>query len=507
MHSDLERVLRVLHARNLLQGTSVSDLAKIAGLARQTVSNAKSQFKLYLSNAPQPSKADIDEVYNQLLTLHVDQALNSGANNRHFAQVTGAVAGFALRYHTNVLDGSLSINKVVKVGQAYLSLACQITARKDNVGTPIHSQGKAAQYLLKELGNQKLVNALFSRSNGYQTGQYSKSWKLKDKALDINQRIKDLSIKLIEKDVEEWQASNAPNQVGSPICSVSTVTYPGPALSPEDRTIDVPLKILGTFSIPSFLQVMDIARHTMQPKSVAVPLANLANVDPNLGRTYNIFTRLRSAERKALGYMNYDISGGIQIICFNILSHYQNGKYEDFYDLRDSYPLIFSYGYDPEVKRSIREEIARDLAVSEDKVKSLLTAYANGSQKKVKNSEKLRQFFIESDRLRQEVMAVIDLHRPDVLVSALKQSKRSLPEDIDWQSIEQESSNVQARDKASVFFFVWTYFEKQVRDALLTLLDDGVPLHDAAYSKKKVLFADLEDVIRDSTGFDLKIRA
>ena len=205
--------------------------------------------------------------------------------------------------------------------------------------------------------------------------------------------------------------------------------------------------------------------------------------------------------------MNYDISGGIQIICFNILSHYQNGKYEDFYDLRDSYPLIFSYGYDPEVKRSIREEIARDLAVSEDKVKSLLTAYANGSQKKVKNSEKLRQFFIESDRLRQEVMAVIDLHRPDVLVSALKQSKRSLPEDIDWQSIEQESSNVQARDKASVFFFVWTYFEKQVRDALLTLLDDGVPLHDAAYSKKKVLFADLEDVIRDSTGFDLKIRA
>ena len=507
MHSDLERVLRVLHSRNLLQGTSVSDLAKIAGLARQTVSNAQAQFKSYLAEAPKPSQADIDVVYDQLLTLHVDQALTSGTEHRHFAQVTGAVAGFVLRYHSNVLDGSLSINKVVNVGQAYLSLVCQITARKDNVGTPIHSQGKAAQYLLKELGDQKLVNALFSRSNGYQTGQYSKSWKLKNKALDINQLIKYFTIKLIEKDVDTWQANNKPKQVASSICSAKTVTSSGQALSPEDRTADIPLNVLSTFSIPSFLQVMEIAQYTVIPKSVAVPLANLANVDPNLGRTYNIFTRLRLAERKALGYMNYDISGGIQIICFNILSHYQNGNYQDFYDLRDSYPLIFSYGYDPQVKKSVRKEIARDLTVTEDKVKSLLTAYANGSQKKAKNSEKLRQFFVESDRLRQEVMAVLDLHRPDVVASALSQSKRSLPEDTDWQRIEQESSSSQARDRASVFFFVWTYFEKQVRDAMLTLLDDGIPLHDAVYSKKLVSFKAIEYVIHDLTGFDLKIRS
>ena len=104
--------------------------------------------------------------------------------------------------------------------------------------------------------------------------------------------------------------------------------------------------------------------------------------------------------------------------------------------------------------------IANDLGKSIDEVKELLTAYSNGSQKKVGQSEQLKAFFKESDQLRREVVATIGAHQPELLKSAIAQSKHSFPEDMDWQSIEKEATGQESRDKASVFFFIWTYFEK-----------------------------------------------
>lgn len=241
------------------------------------------------------------------------------------------------------------------------------------------------------------------------------------------------------------------------------------------------------------------------PSSVAVPLKNLATIDPDKGRSYNIFTRLRSSERKALGYHNYDISGGLQIISFGILYKYASDRYQEPEDLISSYPTIFEYGTDPEAKQALRQEIADDLGVTIDEVKALLTAYANGSQKQVGASSRLTEFFDESDQLRKEVIAVIDTHEPDLLKSALEQSKKSFPDDMDWQSIEKESSGEEARDKASVFFFIWTYFEKQIRDAMLSVVNDGIPVHDAIYSKQKLPFKDFEDAVLQQTGFEVKI--
>lgn len=90
----------------------------------------------------------------------------------------------------------------------------------------------------------------------------------------------------------------------------------------------------------SFIQVMSIA-HPSPPDCITVPLSNLSRVDPEKGRTYNIFSRLKSDERKALGYNNYDISGGLQLICFNILTQFPLHHYQTFDDLHAAYPLIF----------------------------------------------------------------------------------------------------------------------------------------------------------------------
>ena len=39
------------------------------------------------------------------------------------------------------------------------------------------------------------------------------------------------------------------------------------------------------------------------------------------------------------------------------------------------------------------------------------------------------------------------------------------------------------RNKSSVFFFVWTYYEMLIRKAMLECLPDGIEVDDAVYSK------------------------
>lgn len=198
MNENLKKALRVLQHRGLVGSTTDSELARLAGLSRPTIIKSKTEIEAYLNSAPLPSNSDENYVDKKLITTYVDIALTSGLSGRHFAQVTGAVAGFVLRHETNLINNIQTPKKVVRVGQAYLNVMTQIEARKDGKGTPINSQNKDARYLLTELNNSTLVEALFSRSNTYRTDAYSKSWKLTHRASILNQSIKDRTIKLIE---------------------------------------------------------------------------------------------------------------------------------------------------------------------------------------------------------------------------------------------------------------------------------------------------------------------
>jgi DNA-binding transcriptional MerR regulator len=195
----------------------------------------------------------------------------------------------------------------------------------------------------------------------------------------------------------------------------------------------------------------------------------------------------------------------LQIISFNILNQFSHHKYATFDDLHGKYPLIFDYGVDPAAKKALREEVAKDLGVTIEEVKKLLTAYANGSQKQVGNSSNLQEFYEQSDQLRREVVSTIATQKAGLLSSAISQSKKSFPEDMDWQSIEKEGKSEDARNKASVFFFIWTHFEKKIRDAMLSVVNDGIPVHDAIYSKHKVPFRLFEQAVLNETGFQVTI--
>lgn len=505
MNQNLEKVLRVLKHRGLAESTNPTDLAKYAGLSRTTISKLKDDIANYMTTAPAPSKSDIEFVDKQIVTTYVELALTSGSDKQHFLQVMGAVAGFVLKNNKNLISNIKTTKKAVRVGLEYMKLVTQVETRKGKKGTPVHSQNGAAKYLLTELNNSNLVTTLFFRSNSYRTDDYAKSWRLTQQAAVINKQIVDLTIDLVDEYNKSMVGfTHFPVHIRDSSCNGKSVNLGQVNKLIEQQRFLIKVQDLAKLSIRSFIQVMSIA-HPSPPSCIVVPLINLANVDPSKGRTYNIFSRLRSTERKALGYHTYDISGGIQIICFNILTQYILDKYKTFYHLQDAYPLIFSYGYNPVAKKALRKEIASDLGKSIDEVKALLTAYSNGSTKNAGNSDKLKRFREESDQLRREVVATIAQYEPDLLKSAIEQSKNNFPEDTDWQSIEKEDNKKESLDKASVFFFIWTYFEKQIRDAMLSMVDDGIPVHDAIYSKKVVNYGVFEQAILDKTGFDVKI--
>ena len=282
------------------------------------------------------------------------------------------------------------------------------------------------------------------------------------------------------------------------ICLSSSRTFTNPP-SHIELTVNDVLKL----SLVSMIQVLNIAKLNRFGKPFYVPLHNLASTDETIGRTYNIFTRLRSEERLALGYHNYDMSSGIQIISFGILWEYARSRYQDSDDLIATYPMIVRYGDEPKYKRVIRKLVARKLKLTVPEVKELLTAYANGSQRSTQNNALLQQFRDESDLLRREVISLIEQHRPEIRALAVSQSKHSFPEDIDWEGISADGEL--AREKASVYFFIWTYFEKQIRDAMLSVVDDGIPVHDAIYSKHQIPYEDFEAEILKQTGFQVRI--
>nr|WP_297350124.1 hypothetical protein [uncultured Glaciecola sp.] len=505
MNQELEKVLRVLKSRHVAESTPQTELAKLSGLSRQTINKLKDDIKGYLKTAPVPSKTDLDFVDSKLVKTYVDLALSSGSDKQHFLKIMGAVAGYVLRKDTDFINNIKTPKRIIRVGLEYMKLVTQVESRKGTNGTPIHSQNGAARYLLTQLNKSILVASLFVRSINYRSDAYSKTWKLTNKAELPNKRIVDLTIELLDEYNRSMSAlTYFPVHIAESLCTGKSVKLGKVDTFMAQDHFLIEVQDLAKLSMRSFIQVMSIA-HPAPPSCIAVPLTNLASVDPEKGRTYNIFSRLRSSERKALGYHNYDISGGLQIICFNILYQYPHSKYHDFCDLQAAFSVIFNYGFDPEYKNKLRQKIADDLDLSIDEVKRLLTAYANGSQKQVGKSTELKEFSEQSDQLRREVIAVIDIYEPKLRKSATEQSKNSFPEDQDWQNIEKENSSQEARDKASVFFFIWTYFEKQIRDAMLSIVDDGIPVHDAIYSRQELAFEVFEKAIMAQTAFEVRI--
>lgn len=518
MNHNLEVAVRYLKHRGLGNNRPNTELAVLSGLDEKTIYRNKSLIANYYATAPRCKSSEACKMDDHLI-----KHILSSTKLNSFSDLLGALCGYLLVYRDGDLSSIKRSSQVTLFGKHYFDVLVKILSHKDqSKGTAIHSKNVSLRYLRR---HDQCFNKHFNVNDKYYAGSHSKRYMLTSKSKAVVKKLGVLLknnliqyVRLLGEHMKgvgniynDYSLRMIPLALPNQSLATKPVTYTSPYICSSGRRtfvrhkdcIALSVEELANLSLPSLLQVMGIASLSTDKRSVIVPLKNLSSTDPNLGRNYNIFTRLRGAERKALGYNNYDMSGGIQIISFGLLYKYGGHVYQTADDLFQEYPMIFSYGYDQKYKDTMRGSLAAELNISIPEVKALLTAYANGSNKKAGDNKQLALFREESDKLRREVISVIATHRPEVRELAVKQSRHDFPEQIDWEDTAKNDKT--ARKMASVYFFIWTYFEKQIRDVMLSLVDDGIPVHDAIYSKRTIPFQDFEDAIFKQTGFEVKI--
>jgi hypothetical protein len=513
----LARVVRVLHHRDLLATTSDAELARLCGLSRQTILKRQADIASYVQSSPVASLNDCQLVDKRILQTYIDDAIATSAQGQ-VAAILGAIAGYVLRYEVKLLGNVNQRAKIMSTGRAFVGLCATVLTRKDNQGTPIHHQHKDANYLLTGLNKAGFVDKLFKRSDSYKSGNYAKKWQL----LPLAYQVVELSVNHLLDYIQQYaqlstnQLSLSPQHIPPLICLGKSDNQLAQATSTTELTTTTSAVIVTTnnnadchflvsyqqlhqLSFSSLLMLLNQAEFSPYQHYLAVSLANLGQTDASIGRSYNVFTSLKSAERKALGYINYDISSAIQIISFGLLYRYGHNP-----ELFSQFSSIFQYGFDTEFKQQFRNTISQDLNMPLADVKALLTAYANGSTKDSDKHPLLNSFSEDSDLLRREVISTIAQYEPAVLKLAIDQSKHSFDEKMDWVST-RRLDDATERAKSSVFFFIWTYYEKQIRDAMLSVVPDGITVHDAIYSRHQVPLEAFEKAILEQTGFEVKV--
>ncbi|MCC4275995.1 hypothetical protein [Marinomonas communis] len=499
INKNIEKAIRYLNHLGL-KNRPGAELAFLASVSTKTITRSKSDIDSYFLSAPTPSSLERSELDDKAVKYFL--STDHPHSHQTFKSLLGALCGYLLVYRSGLLPDIKTREQAIQAGNYFIDIALRILAYKDQTkGVPIHSNNQSLVYLKRLNQTTGLFDKLFITGSAYKAGSFSKSYLLTKESYLLLKKLGILLknnliqyVSLLDKHIARLDSITKIYPLPNPyICLSSSRTFTNPP-SHIELTVNDVLKL----SLVSMIQILSIAQLNKIGKPFYVPLYNLAGTDETIGRTYNIFTRLRSKERLALGYNNYDMSSGLQIISFGILHQYTSRE-----DLFEQYPLIFNYAWNPDHKASLRAEIANDLELSVSEVKELLTSYANGSMKKTGNSRLLAEFRQESDQLRREVISLIAQHQPQILSDAIRQSNHDLSEVADWKDDEAEDGL--DREKSSVFFFVWTHFEKLIRDAMLSVVDDGIPVHDAIYSKHLVPFTDFEAAILDQTGFEVKI--
>lgn len=499
LNSKSMAAIRYLKSTNSsLENTTMQQLASMTGCERKYFIRHKHELETYYKNSPDATPEEVRYFHNKsleyFLTLHNDKD-----GKYFFKDDLGAITGHLLKYKYNLLGHLKTNTKVIEIGKAVIAIMCDIKSRKNlKEGASINSKSKKAKFLLE--GNKvAFIDKLFTRSNDYKVGSKSKKWKITALGEELLKDVVEFFIENIEMIcnkktkrlpfpvIKKWYHSAA---------TYSSVSVPFRVPITTDKNLIVALNHLATLSLSSILQLLNACVHYDKFKyELHISLAHMSSTDETLGRCYNVFTRLHSCERKIFGYVNYDMSCALQTISLQLI----NAN-------KDSYPMLTRYASDKSYKRLVRETIAHDLEVSVSTVKQRLTAFANGGISGANKHLLYGKFQNESDNLRREVLCYVAKYEPKILKLAIEQSKkRKLLENINWLDSSPEESQTLARNKSSVFFFVWTYYERIIRQAMLLTLTDGIEVHDAVYSKMNLEVKVIEDKILDETGFHIVI--
>ncbi len=213
--------------------------------------------------------------------------------------------------------------------------------------------------------------------------------------------------------------------------------------------------------------------------------------DYQYSRVYSVFTSISSDTRKVLGFYNYDIGAALQTICLQLV------------DDPSQYPLHQELMHDKKAFRAqVQDEIGKDIKW----VKKELSKVNNldSMPKKYNQYPLLKAYYQEALPLRAEI---IDNAEQQILSRATKFANNKLRKI--WTKGKKEPDFIEdGKKESSVFFFIWTQWERQIRESMMSCFDDPNAchqVHDAVYSRQIIDPGTIEAKVLSDTGFVVKI--
>jgi hypothetical protein len=216
--------------------------------------------------------------------------------------------------------------------------------------------------------------------------------------------------------------------------------------------------------------------------------------DEQHSRVYSVFTSIRSETRKRLGFINYDVGSALQAICMQLVLD------------PSKYPLHKKLVDD---RRKFRSQIADEANKNIAWVKKELTSANNRESMPTRYNTipTLKAYFEEALMLRKEI---INSTKPLILERAMALAKPEWIKIWDEQVKKYDFIESGKKKESSLFFFIWTQLERQIRVVMMSCFDDPTgchQVHDAVYSRQKIDPKVIESEVLKQTGFKVQISA
>jgi len=213
--------------------------------------------------------------------------------------------------------------------------------------------------------------------------------------------------------------------------------------------------------------------------------------DDQYSRVYSVFTSISSDTRTLLGFKNYDIGSALQTICLQLV------------DNPSRYPLHQELMNDKnKFRHKIMLETGNDLAWAKKEFSKANNL--DNMPKRYKQYPTLQAYYKEAVLLREEVIQGVDatiLERAELFAKPKWRKK--------WVKGKKEPEYIVDRVKeSSLFFFIWTQHEREIREAMMSCFNTPEAchqVHDAVYSREEVDMQVLENAVLEVTGFEVKI--
>jgi len=361
-----------------------------------------------------------------------------------------------------LLDGGNK--RVIKIFSYFVYI---ISRKYSEAG--IHSKSKEAIFF-NHKSNMIIRDKIFLLEKSYKVGRNSKRWDLTVFGRTLlekihiwdSSKIKGLKTKLSKRE----EAVGRMLDLTTPEEPVSNILINSDDVWENSETHDLVLSKMVSNTNTRFIDCSPTNKNSSR-----------------IGRSYNFFTMVNHDVRSSFGYVGYDIDCAMQSICLNLC--------------KDSlkYPTILFYVNN---KHKVREELCKIYNNSD--IKTILLSIQNGkSLSQIKKTlevnvlvdDYIELLVIETQLLVDEILKSQDNNRYKL---ALLQSKYS-------KSYKEQG----VYNKYSILFFIWTWYERQIRSVMGKYLGDTIPCHDCVYSKLDIDPDILENVIYEELGFKVRI--